>query len=277
MSAKKRNSPNGVSFSGRMGSGKNYCGDLLQKYVTSKSLGGDAVKAIQLSFGNGVKRFGMFLLGQPCFTNEEKETEIPEGFEYNIDMAVYRMFVSDDFTKTPTNDGWMKKWFCINKSNVCTYRQMIDIIAEGLKTHAPTTRGRLLQVLGTEIVREKIHQYVWVEILRREIARCNKEKQRWIVTDARFPNEICMIESLGGVCVYVDTIVPYNGTRDKNHPSETALDGRMMHIIHNDRTTDSDTFIEFLLNGKWDEVCNRLKRLPIEVVGNSSRDLVGPD
>lgn len=267
MVKEKAKGRNGVSFSGRMGSGKNFCADRLSSEASSTALGREAVHPVQLSFGHGVKRLAMFLLGQPCFSEEDKEAEIAPDFEYNVEMAVCRMFVYQDSTKTPKGNKWMKRKFCVDKVEVCTYADMIGIIREGLQTHLPATRGRLLQVLGTDIMRQKVHQDIWVEILRLQIVYYIKRNIKCIVTDARFPNEIRMLAEYEVICVYVETTAPYKGSRDKNHPSETALNGTCMHVIHNDRTPESDAFVEFVLQGKWDRIYDALQRLPIEKVG----------
>ncbi len=81
----------------------------------------------------------------------------------------------------------------------------------------PWTYRRLLQVLGTEGLRDLIHQNVHVNAL---MADYHPNESSWIVTDVRFPNEADAIRNAGGVLVKVERPGLSTGT----HPSETALD-----------------------------------------------------
>lgn len=52
-----------------------------------------------------------------------------------------------------------------------------------------------LQFLGTNLLRNKLHQNIWVDCLERKILN---SKKNIVITDVRFPNEINMIKSIGG-------------------------------------------------------------------------------
>jgi hypothetical protein len=56
---------------------------------------------------------------------------------------------------------------------------------------------RILQLWGTEVVRENFHQDMWVLALERDILS-GKYGSRVVITDCRFENEISMIHKLGG-------------------------------------------------------------------------------
>lgn len=53
-----------------------------------------------------------------------------------------------------------------------------------------------LQFLGTNLLRNQLHQNIWVDCLERKIVNSDKNI---VITDVRFPNEIEMIRNLGGV------------------------------------------------------------------------------
>ena len=52
-----------------------------------------------------------------------------------------------------------------------------------------------LQFLGTNLLRNQLHQNIWVDCLEKKIMESDKNI---VITDVRFPNEIDMIKSIGG-------------------------------------------------------------------------------
>ena len=52
-----------------------------------------------------------------------------------------------------------------------------------------------LQYLGTNLLRNQLHQNIWVDCLERKILESDKNV---VITDVRFPNEINMIRNIGG-------------------------------------------------------------------------------
>lgn len=63
---------------------------------------------------------------------------------------------------------------------------------------------RLLQVLGTEVGREMIDPDVWVRIAEKKIREHWEAGRNVVITAMRFPNEIEMLERLGGFSVWVE-------------------------------------------------------------------------
>lgn len=95
----------------------------------------------------------------------------------------------------------------------------------------------LLQKLGTEAMRNGLHQNTWVNALFADF----KEDMHWIITDMRFPNEYKAIKDKGGITIRVNR--PGHGTSMVDlasaHPSETALDGfEFDYTINNDGDLD---------------------------------------
>ena len=122
------------------------------------------------------------------------------------------------------------------------------------------TVREFLQRLGTDAVRDNLHQDAWVNALISEYNRsmefvrvcstCNKESTlpiclscktntlvdkcatNWVVTDCRFPNEADQIRRCGGFVIRVKRpyTKPVNG-----HISEIALDNyKFDYTFHND-------------------------------------------
>jgi hypothetical protein len=115
------------------------------------------------------------------------------------------------------------------------------IVESGESYEEPMTVRDLLQILGTEAMREGLHTNVWVNALMADYipgpfypdvpAEDHAKLPNWIITDTRFPNEADAIKSKGGMVIKVDRlrVGPVNG-----HPSEDALkDYNFDYIIHN--------------------------------------------
>lgn len=86
----------------------------------------------------------------------------------------------------------------------------------------------LLQKLGTEAMRDNLHENVWVNALFADYKAVSRVPEKrmsvmpnWIITDMRFPNEMDAVSKIyGGITIRV--VRP--GTETGTHPSETALD-----------------------------------------------------
>jgi hypothetical protein len=81
---------------------------------------------------------------------------------------------------------------------------------------------RLLQRLGTEAGRNTLWDSIWIDAALHDLS----PEGKYVVTDARFPNEAAAIQERGGVLVRItrDGVGPAN-----NHPSETSLDDYDFH------------------------------------------------
>jgi len=124
------------------------------------------------------------------------------------------------------------------------------------------TYREFLQLLGTQAMRDVIHENVWVNALfskyklspdtglrnyklfKGEIpteAEENKENYpNWIITDTRFPNELDAVVKNGGITIkvarnFLDSMSSIVGS----HESETALDAaEFKYVIINDGTIE---------------------------------------
>ena len=82
------------------------------------------------------------------------------------------------------------------------------------------TNGQFQQKLGTDAIRNNIHEDAWAIFLFREYTK----DKNWVVTDVRFENEASIIKHYGGILIRVNRDFVLEDGRDNNHPSETALD-----------------------------------------------------
>jgi len=89
------------------------------------------------------------------------------------------------------------------------------------------TARELLQRLGTDAVRDNLHQDAWVMSLFADY----HQNDSWIITDCRFPNEYDYVKKFGGVTI---KIVRYGVDAVNSHTSETALDSyEFDEVIYN--------------------------------------------
>ena len=79
------------------------------------------------------------------------------------------------------------------------------------------TVRELLQKLGTEAIRNNLHENAWVNALMVDY----RTTDNWIITDCRFPNEYEYVKKYGGKVIRINRpdVSAVNA-----HPSETAID-----------------------------------------------------
>ena len=132
------------------------------------------------------------------------------------------------------------------------------------------TYRELLQKVGTEAMRNVIHENVWVNALmadynngasieikdvnatfmgaKIESVKVKQEESNWIITDMRFPNEMDAVKAKGGITIRVNR--PYSTTggngipatfsQTQFHPSETALDNHEFDYVIDNNGSISD-------------------------------------
>lgn len=125
----------------------------------------------------------------------------------------------------------------------------------------------LLQVIGTDALRNNVHENIWVNALFADYlpkyhggidpavgSTTPSDVQvfvvhpKWIITDMRFPNELEAVKKHGGITIRINRSLQKtnNETVDfvaqhyrNNHPSETALDNAEFdYVIENDGTIE---------------------------------------
>jgi hypothetical protein len=134
-------------------------------------------------------------------------------------------FEDQDFKKTDLGKEW-------------NYAYPGEYYDNGSPVMVTMSVRQLLQNLGTDAMREGLHQNVWVNALMADyiplpgthirITEDGFEEweeggfPNWVITDCRFPNEADAIKKAGGFVISVSRpgVGPIN-----DHPSETGLDG----------------------------------------------------
>lgn len=199
-----------IGISGRMGSGKNTVGDIIEKICLTNE--GPVFE--QRSFAGKLKQIASLLTG-----------------------IHVKKFENQEFKKSLLGDEWGTV-----KENPLN---SIPVFEDVQFNHLMSVR-ELLQKLGTEAMRDGLHENVWVNALFADYKpKCtpkdafNKDLPNWIITDMRFPNEMEAVVKKGGITIRVVRNQIRTGNLILEHPSETALDGHTMHYeIINDGTIE---------------------------------------
>lgn len=228
-----------IGLSGKISSGKDTVGKIIQsitqgdrlekvaEIVQNDWVGSEPVYEIR-KFAAKLKQVASLLTGIPVEDFERQEVKDRVlGEEWGISE------IELDYTQTP------------NVSVTDTVRMM--------------TVRELLQRVGTEAMRDNVHEDVWVNALFADYKPTYNIKHsitvdtapNWIITDVRFPNEADAIKKRGGLVVRVER---YNldgsdygwGNPASDHPSETSLD-------------DYDFDYRILNNGTIDDLVLRVK------------------
>lgn len=150
-----------------------------------------------------------------------------------------------------------------------------DLSAEWDIKGMPTTVRTFLQRLGTEAIRENLHDNAWVNALFADYKPVIKsyseeatgsdggyynkvhhveEWPTWIITDMRFPNEAKVIKDRGGILIRVnrDETVTGNFTINRHgwrckaagHPSEISLDDWDFDYVIDNNGSLNDLFLK---------------------------------
>lgn len=132
----------------------------------------------------------------------------------------------------------------------------------------PTTVRLFLQKLGTDAIRDGLHENAWVNALfsdYKPLGGLGLIEPNWLITDTRFPNEAKAIKQRGGIVIRVirDLPQPDYTTLEKKvglHPSETALDSwEFDEVIENDKGLDKLLYLAEEILKKHKLLVNHLK------------------
>jgi hypothetical protein len=182
-----------IGISGRIGSGKDTVGEIIQELCLSNHGPVFEVK----KFAGKLKQIASLLTGIPV-----------EDFE------------DQEFKKSYLGAEWGTV-----ESNPLNAVPVFENVAFN---HLMSVR-ELLQKLGTEAIRDGLHPNAWVNALMWEYKRPKMSEynpSNWIITDVRFPNELEAVEDVKGITIRVHRDLHDGKARiSKNlHPSETAID-----------------------------------------------------
>lgn len=250
-----------IALSGKIGSGKDLVGKIIQ-YLTSDLYKVDGFEFTEwLNYGKT----------EEDYDNTWKVVKFADKLKDIVCILLNctREQLEDrDFKEKELGEEW---WYYVN-----SFGAYIPYVGHtlGSKTHLVKLTPRLmLQLIGTECMREVIHPNVWVnalmskylpaaslQLIEMDFGKSDYVKEvgnpiptgypNWIITDMRFPNELNAVRSKSGINIRINRNCPEcNGNNYHKlscskqfkieHPSEIALDkAEFDYIIDNDSTIE---------------------------------------
>lgn len=206
-----------IGISGKIGSGKDTIGEIIQG----------------LSITNGGREFEIKKFAGKLKTIASLLTGIP----------VYD-FENQDFKKTLLGSEW---------GTVRPNPLNAVPLFEDVQFNEIMSVRELLQKLGTEAMRNGLHQNVWVNALFADYKRPKMSEpnpSNWIITDVRFPNELEAINDVNGLTIRVVRPQIETANFKSQHPSETALD-------------DAEFDYEIINDGSIDDLIEKVRQILI--------------
>jgi hypothetical protein len=217
-----------IGISGRIGSGKDTVGEIIQKLcLTNKGPEFEIKK-----FAGKLKQMASLLTGIPV-----------EDFE---DQEIKNSILGEEWGKLGVNNPLL----AIEPFEKFQFWELMSV-------------RELLQKLGTDAVRDGLHKDAWVNALFADYRNFHTDKfsvrqginkpeyPNWIITDMRFSNEMESIVKRGGLTIKVIRPVKKSKTTPRLHPSETALDGHTMHY-------------EIINDGSIEDLVKKVREILIE-------------
>jgi hypothetical protein len=212
-----------------------------------------------------------------------------------VDLKYFKEFSSHSDFNRKNFSKWQIKKFADKLKDIacmlisCTREQLED--QEFKKTFLPVEWGYLktptthqlmsvrefLQKLGTDAMRNGLHENVWVNSLmadykpnrytRLNVTYIASNLPNWIITDTRYPNELEAVKAKEGVTIRV--VRPnknYNIVTD-GHITRRATEFEEQQLLHPSETAlDDATFdYEIVNDGTIEELIEKVRAILIEL------------
>lgn len=242
-----------IGINGKIGSGKDTVGSIIQ-YLTSEC--GDPNSSRHRSYAEFLSKGGGYA---------------PRNFDHHYvsnweikKFAGKLKTIASILTGIPVEkfeDQEFKKTLLGNEWGTVKDNPLNAIpVFEDVKFNHLMSVRELLQKLGTEAMRDNLHENVWVNALFADYKAIERVPEKrmsimpnWIITDMRFPNEMDAVKEREGITIRVTRSCGssnFEGTQEEwdklvernkqaLHPSETALDNNTFdYEIINDGTIE---------------------------------------
>jgi len=201
----------------------------------------------RIAFADKLKKVCMAVYGMEHdhMYGDLKETQYSLAGKTRARSAyIARKVVSDvyRFPKETRFDQCMD--VCMIRWGGKTPREICEIFIQGClevfdwPEHDITPR-RVLQFVGTDVCRKRIHDNTWIQATMSDIRESRHE--RWVITDARFINEINAIRSMSQKSGVIRVHRPSLGEQIDYHDSETEWQS-----VEPDESIVNDSSIENL-------------------------------
>jgi len=268
-----------IGISGKIGSGKDTVGNIIQ-YLTSKHKAGYTYPSSEQTF-NEFNRFGHRIKSD---WQIKKFADKLKDIVCLLIGCTREQLESQEFKSSPLGNEWIRYGYAdgfqhIYKGDVkitqminkeCSkekYEEEYRINWQTAYKHEFTPR-KLMQLIGTDLFRDKLLNNIWVNAL---FADYKKPAQiaiettggytnyptsvnfpNWIITDVRFPNEVEAIKKRGGIVIRINRN-NYPTERDDiklTQRAETFLSGNIPE--HESETALDNTEFDYVIDNNSD-------------------------
>lgn len=107
--------------------------------------------------------------------------------------------------------------------NAMRWQEYMDAVGYDQAKKHPEVR-RLMQVFGTEVMRQRYGQDAWVNLMHKKI---NENPGNYVLTDVRFDNEARMVHRFGGFMVRIER----EGLTSDGHASEAGVSEDLIDAV----------------------------------------------
>lgn len=229
-----------ISISGKIGSGKDTVGNIIHYLVAEKKYREDD-SAISDTLKEGFKLTRDYT--QVSNWKTKKFADKLKDIACMMLGCTRAQLEDQEFKKTVLGPEWSIKrglnLLAGPKGKEAKYDEI----------YSPMTVREFLQKLGTDAMRNGLHENVWVNSLmsdykpdnytRMSVTYIASKLPNWIITDTRFPNELEAVKAKEGITIKVMRNWGSTDNLFSQHPSETALDGaKFDYEIVNDGTIE---------------------------------------
>ncbi len=165
--------------------------------------------------------------------------------------------------------GWDRKLLEGNTEESREWRIKPDEWWENQLNIPDFTPRKMMQIIGTDIMRKHFHKNIWVYTLLKRIEKI--EDKNIVITDCRFPSEIEAVRKAGGIIIRVIKDIPhwYNMGISAALGGQYAIERMIHNSIHEseyqhlsvkeDITLLNDSSIEELYK-KVDKIMEKCKQ-----------------
>ena len=211
-----------IGISGRIGSGKDTVGKIIQYLVWKSRVERGELPLSAYSFSDFARETS-FGKNQSNFEIKKFADKLKD-FVCMLIGCTREQLEDQDFKNKELGEEWNCYIFNNGKKEELTLNYNIakTLSADNRIISRILTPRELLQIIGTECIRDKVHPNAWVNALfadyKYEIHRSEVPTRaagfidqhvypNWIITDMRFPNELEAVKSRGGITIRVNRII----------------------------------------------------------------------
>lgn len=252
-----------LAISGKSGSGKNTVADIIQ-YLTSDKFKNSENDTFSTYKSMSFEKYKEGFIANSIWEQKSFAHKVKQVASVITGIPIEK-FESQEFKKTMMDSMWNSYGIQRKDSQSIIMRQAKEYEPDNIwlrngshQVKIEMTVRTFLQKLGTDALRNNLHENVWINALMseyREYIPCGPTPNfegsgqaycfpNWLVTDLRFPNEYDTLKCHNTIFIRVNR----KNIQKMDHPSENSLDEHSFnHVIDN--------------NGSIEELIAKVKRI----------------